>query len=64
MNKALHYFQSSSELGNPRAQYLLGQMYETGAGVLEKDTHKAKALYLKSAKQGYQLSIDRLQALT
>jgi len=41
-----------ADSGNPRAQYLLGSLYENGKGVL-KDMDRAIDLYKKSAASGY-----------
>ncbi|GBB88408.1 hypothetical protein RclHR1_00150004 [Rhizophagus clarus] len=50
--KAIEWFSKSSEGGNIRAIYKLGNCYYYGYGII-RDEKKAFELYLKSAKGGY-----------
>ena len=49
---ALEKFSQLGEKGDPRAQFVLGEMYEKGRGVAQDDT-QAASWYRKSAEQGY-----------
>ena len=49
----------AAEKDHPRAQYLLGEAYETGRG-LEKDCSRALYWYKKAADNGELLAMDRL----
>lgn len=49
---ALEKWRTSAEIGNPRAQYLLGQMYRHGVGV-DIDSVEAARWYQPAAEQGY-----------
>ena len=48
----MQYYIMAAEKDHPRAQYLLGEAYETGRG-LEKDCSRALYWYKKAAEQGY-----------
>ena len=54
--------QKLAKSGNPRAQYQLATMYESGRGVA-KDTNKAKEWYKKSAENHYKAAGYRLTYL-
>jgi TPR repeat protein len=49
--KAVAWFLKAAEQGNVKAQYNLGVMYDTGAGVPRSHT-QAVAWYSKAADQG------------
>jgi hypothetical protein len=50
--KALYWFRKAAEQGFPEAQYLLGEMYNLGRGVIERDA-LAVEWYRKAADQGH-----------
>lgn len=58
--EALPLLQKGVSLGEPGAEFLLGEMYANGWG-LKKDDAKAHDLIKKSAAQGYQMAIDVLK---
>ena len=51
--KAFEYFKRSADLGNAKAQLIVGIKYEIGDGC-EKDLIKAKEYIEKSVNQGNQ----------
>lgn len=55
----MQYYIMAAEKDHPRAQYLLGEAYETGQG-LEKDCSRALYWYKKAADNGELLAMDRL----
>ena len=62
-NTALRYFQLASDHGNARAQYIMGNMFENGIGVIRKDVVKATKFYTKASQQGHQKATDKLRLL-
>ncbi|MDF2577310.1 MAG: hypothetical protein K0S74_794 [Chlamydiales bacterium] len=50
--KALSYFEKAAELGDEKAQYKLGYMYENSKGVVQ-DLTKARQWYTKSAQKDF-----------
>jgi TPR repeat protein len=51
---AAELFHSAARAGNTLAQYILGQMHETGLGdAVEQDQKEALELYLKAAEKGH-----------
>ena len=50
-SKAMQHFESAADLGNARAFYWLGRMYERGSGA-ERDIGRAIAYYEKSGTLG------------
>ena len=51
--KALKWYLKAAEQGQPRAQYLLALMYDTGLGPVEKNKASSLSWLRKSADQGY-----------
>lgn len=60
-NNSINIYQLSqlADKGNAEAQYFLGFMYEVGEQVIQ-NLPKAKELYGKASKQGYELAKQRL----
>ena len=50
---AAYWFGLAAAQGHRAAQYALASMYEEGDGGLPKDRAKARELYIKSARQGF-----------
>ena len=55
--RALPDMREAARRGSPKAQNVLGMMYEDGHGV-PKDLAQARALYEQSARQGYRSGAD------
>jgi TPR repeat protein len=71
LNRALPYFQKAADLGNPKAETLLGYLYQQGyeqdGKSIAKDGLKATLLFQAAAKQGnaeasYQAGLMFLQS--
>jgi TPR repeat protein len=63
--QAVYWFKKAAEQGEPRAQYMLGNAFENGAGGLPQDYAAAAAWYQKAAEQGdakAQFGLGLLQA--
>lgn len=60
--KACHYYRMAAEQGDEAGQYNLGTMYEYGLGV-DEDENAAIYWYRKSARQGYEEAIEKLEDL-
>ena len=60
--EALRNFKRADEMGNKRAPYHIGYMYECGIGV-EKDEEKAIEYYEKASKAGYKAANYNLRQL-
>lgn len=60
--RAAKYFKMAADAGNSNAQYLLGDMYLDGDGIL-KDVELAESLFLQSASRGHERAIFQLGAI-
>ena len=49
----------AAEAGDPESQYYVALMYENGYGV-EQDMEEAMKWYERSAEQGYEEAVNRL----
>lgn len=62
LERELYYYKLAADRGDKVGQYNLAINYEYG-DVIEKNIEKAKIWYKKSAEQGYQKSIDKLNTI-
>jgi len=53
---AMRWYERAAEAGDAKAQFLLGRLYERGAGGRGRDPARAAALYRKAAEQGHALA--------
>ena len=53
---AMRWYERKAVLGSAKAQFLLGLLYERGAGPREQDLQQAYKWFLKAADQGYPLA--------
>jgi len=60
---ALRVFKSMEKKGDAQAQYMLGQMYERGEGVPNKDNKTALKWYRLSGEQGFPMAKRALNRL-
>ena len=56
---AFKYYMMAAEAGDPESQYYVALMYENGYGV-EQDMEEAMKWYERSAEQGYEEAVNRL----
>ena len=61
-NESVKWLRKSSEKGNIKGQFALGNMYEKGYGVL-KDMNKAIELYRIASHKGLNEAKERLKQL-
>jgi len=60
--EAMAWYEAEARRGNPRAEFLLGYMYETGVRA-DPDPARARAWYEKAARQGSARAAFRLARL-
>ena len=60
--EAAKWFRMAVEQNDPEAQYYLGTLYNFGDGV-EEDIDEALKWYRKSADQGYEKALEKLEWL-
>ena len=57
--RIFQYFLAKAQSGDPNAEFIVGNLYETGKGV-QQDSKEAKKWYEKAAAQGNQSAKDKL----
>ena len=57
--RIFQYFLAKAQGGDPNAEFIVGNLYETGKGI-QQDSKKAKKWYEKAAAQGNQSAKDKL----
>ena len=57
--RIFQYFLAKAQSGDPNAEFIVGNLYDTGKGV-QQDSKEAKKWYEKAAAQGNQAAKDKL----